>query len=141
MSEGGNSDPHLFDSILLSSTVKKAATNALFTANELRQDLQGCIDTLDNIPPSYSSSEVCSVLSSVKDRVSADRSDAQQITRVEASQALENIGLLVVEVERRLHHWQAQYPDISPIKVDNGAHIQLVRSNPMLRRVLRKCIS
>ncbi|KIK50831.1 hypothetical protein GYMLUDRAFT_252629 [Collybiopsis luxurians FD-317 M1] len=35
-SEGGNSDPHLFDSVLLSSTVKKATTNALFTANELR---------------------------------------------------------------------------------------------------------
>lgn len=100
--------------------MNQAGINALFTANQLKGDLNHCLQVLHEISPSSSHSEICSALSSIEDRLSVNKTDAQKIKRSEASEVMEKVGGLINEVENSLRHWRSKYPDTSPIRINNG---------------------
>lgn len=112
--------------IVMPKRMNQAAINALFSANQLKGDLEQCLQLLREISPASSPYDVCSTLSSVEDRLSANKAHAQRITRSEASEVMEEVGRLIKEVEHSLENWRSQYPDSSPIKVNNGMLLNLV---------------
>jgi len=111
--------------VVMPKRMNQAGINALFTANQLKGDLEQCLQLLREISPASLPYDVCSVLSSVEDRLLANKTHAQQIKRSEASEVMEEVWGLIKKVEHSLANWRSQYPDTSPIKVNNGMPLDI----------------
>ncbi|KAJ3817514.1 hypothetical protein F5880DRAFT_1492798, partial [Lentinula raphanica] len=108
--------------------MNRAAIKACFQTDQIKKDLKECACALAGISSSASSSAVCPILFMVEERVSADWNEALKITRPEASEAIEEIRAMVEGLRKLLQEWRSQFPDTSPMRVNNGLY-QLRKSH------------
>jgi hypothetical protein len=92
-----------------------------FIAAEMCTHIKECRDNLANLN-SLSQAKILSTLTSVETRVAAIRAERQRMKADNVSAVLIEIDDLLLEVDTSLASWRIQYPDNSPILIDNGTH-------------------
>ncbi|KAJ3816845.1 hypothetical protein F5880DRAFT_1493831, partial [Lentinula raphanica] len=100
--------------------MKHEGLQACFRASQLKKDLQDCLLLLQTVSSSNSRLEIQSMLRALEARVSANKKDAQCITRPEAAATLAEAEEMIQELDSSLREWRLRYPDDSPIRIDNS---------------------
>jgi hypothetical protein len=90
-------------------------------ATEMCTSIKKCRDDLANLN-SLSQTEILSTLTSVEKRVTAIRSERQKMKAENLSSVVVEVDDLLLKVDTSLASYRLQYPDNSPIMIDNGTY-------------------
>ena len=77
------------------------------------------LEELSQIPSPVETSTIQRVLSDVENTVQYIREHIQTVKRNEAAKAAGKVKHLLGLLEKSLETWRMQYPDSSPLKIDN----------------------
>lgn len=102
--------------------MNQTGVRALFSVQELINDVKECIRLLERVT-THAEAEIPALLVNIEQRIEADTKDAENITRQEAHDKVEELKSLVLEAREHLVLLRLDYPDSTPVRIDNGEFI------------------